>query len=92
MSMDCWSHLAMQLALAGAIERVVGDEEQCVRWGAAGRAKARRCYAWEAIGDQLEAIYAQVIAGRRVTRPGRGQAGGAMRPSVDGHAAEQSGN
>lgn len=43
-------------ALAGAIERIVGDEERCARWGAAGRAKAHRCYAWEAIGDQLEAI------------------------------------
>ncbi|MFN8537437.1 MAG: glycosyltransferase [Thermomicrobiales bacterium] len=27
----------------GAIERIVGDEERCARWGAAGRAKAHRC-------------------------------------------------
>jgi glycosyltransferase involved in cell wall biosynthesis len=80
------------IALSGAIERITGDIAGCERWGEAGRAKTRRCYAWEAIGDQLETMYSQAIADNPSIRRGRGRALGAMRPSVDGHAAERRGN
>lgn len=50
-------------SLTGALSELVSLPD-ARRWamGAQGRAKVERRYAWPRIGDQLEALYAEVLA------------------------------
>lgn len=47
------------VALAGALERVLGDAELAAALGAAGRDRARR-YSWDAVAGEVEAVYLRV--------------------------------
>jgi phosphatidylinositol alpha-mannosyltransferase len=46
-------------ALAGALDRVLGDTELAAALGAAGRDRARR-YSWDAVAGEVEAVYREV--------------------------------
>jgi glycosyltransferase involved in cell wall biosynthesis len=57
-------------ALARAIREVVADEEQRVRWGAAGRERARRRYSLEATVSGVLSAYATARSRRATGRTG----------------------
>lgn len=47
---------------AGAIARLLDDPAAAVRYGRAGRERARR-YSWDGVARQIEAVYAEVAGG-----------------------------
>lgn len=49
-------------ALAAAIDRIVGDDEQARRMGQRGRARVIERYDWRQIAAQLEQIYYEALA------------------------------
>jgi len=51
-------------ALAGAIERLAGDQSLRERMGAAGRAFVAREYDWQRNARQMESLYDAMVAGR----------------------------
>jgi len=50
--------------LAEAMIRVVGDPERAREMGAAGRVRAERQFAWDAIANETRALYERVLASR----------------------------
>ena len=49
-------------ALAQAIQQLLADKAKCIAMGQKGRQKVEQRYAWECIGDRLEALYEDVLA------------------------------
>ena len=56
--------------LSEAILRLIGDPELCRQFGRRGREKTLARFTWSKVTDAIEAIYAEVLAGRR-QRPRR---------------------
>jgi glycosyltransferase involved in cell wall biosynthesis len=50
-------------ALTEAIDDLLGDPVRRVAWGAAGRARVERLFAWPVVAAHVRAIYARVLAG-----------------------------
>ena len=53
------------VAVAAALDRMGGDPAERERMGAAGRAKAEREWAWPALLDRMDLVYAEAIGERR---------------------------
>jgi glycosyltransferase involved in cell wall biosynthesis len=58
-------------ALAGAIERLLGDVTLRRQMGAAGREHARRHFAWPVLAEQVAGVYREVLPSRNGTRKGQ---------------------
>ena len=51
--------------LSEAILRLIGDPDLCRQFGRRGREKTLARFTWSKVTDAIEAIYAEVLAGRR---------------------------
>jgi D-inositol-3-phosphate glycosyltransferase len=52
------------LALAAAVDDLLADPVRRAAWGAAGRARVERLFAWPVVAAHVRAVYARALAGR----------------------------
>jgi len=56
---------AFESELSTRINGLLADPEKLERYGKAGRARAMKDFAWQAIADQTQRLYAEVIANKK---------------------------
>ncbi len=70
-----YAHLGSVDDLASKLEQVLQDRTLSTRLGKAARERAVTCFAWDHAADQLEAVYADVLARSYPTRRPRSPVG-----------------